>query len=85
MKLSRLHLSLYDFCLIFFETCISHHACENFENYKPWKMYLQVKILTLDIFTHMLPPLPQFPLSPLQSELSFRFYHHPSGDHDLEY
>ena len=28
------------------------------ENYNSWKMYLQVKILTLDIFTHMLPPPP---------------------------
>ena len=26
------------------------------ENCNSWKMYLQVKILTLDIFTHMLPP-----------------------------
>ena len=26
------------------------------ENYNFWKMYLQVKILTLDIFTRMLPP-----------------------------
>ena len=34
------------------------------ENYNSWKMYLQVKILTLDIFTYMLGPLPLFPLSP---------------------
>ena len=31
------------------------------ENYNSWKMYLQVKILTLDIFTHMLPPHPPPP------------------------
>ena len=30
------------------------------ENYNSWKMFLQVKILTLDNFTHMLP-LPPFP------------------------
>ena len=28
------------------------------ENYNSWKIHLQVKILTLDIFTHMLPPPP---------------------------
>ena len=28
------------------------------ENYNSWKMYLQVKILTPDVFTHMLPPPP---------------------------
>ena len=28
------------------------------ENYNSWKMYLQVKILIVDIFTHMLPPPP---------------------------
>ena len=28
------------------------------ENYNSWKMFLQVKILTLDIYTHMLPPPP---------------------------
>ena len=28
------------------------------KNYNIWKMYLQVKILTLDIFAHMLPPPP---------------------------
>ena len=28
------------------------------ENYNSWKMFLQVKILTLDNFTHMLPLLP---------------------------
>ena len=48
------------------------------ENCNSWKMYLQVKILTVDIFTHMLPRLPPFPLFPLQSKL-------PSRDHDLEY
>ena len=26
------------------------------ENYNSWKIYLQVKILTLVIFTHMSPP-----------------------------
>ena len=62
------------------------------ENYNSWKMYLQVKILTLDILTHMVPPRllppppqPPFPLSPLQSQLSSRFYHHLSGDHDVKY
>ena len=47
-------------------------------------MYLQVKILTLDIFTHMLPPPPIPPL-PLQSQLSSRFYNHPSGDDGVKY
>ena len=28
------------------------------ENYNSWKMHLQVKILTLDIFAHMLPMPP---------------------------
>ena len=33
------------------------------ENYSFWKMYLQAKILTLYIFTHMLTqPRPQVPL-----------------------
>ena len=33
------------------------------ENYNSWKIYLQVKILTLVIFTHMSPnpPLPPLP------------------------
>ena len=31
------------------------------ENYSSWKMYLQVKILTVDIFTHMLPTPPPIP------------------------
>ena len=32
-------------------------------------MYFEVKILTLDIFIHMLPPpSPPFPVSPLQSQ-----------------
>ena len=31
------------------------------ENYNSWKIYLQVKILTVDIFTHMLPPSPPIP------------------------
>ena len=31
------------------------------ENYNAWEMYLQVKILALDIFTHMLPPIPSIP------------------------
>ena len=41
------------------------------ENYNSWKIYLQVKILTVVIFTHMLPPypLPPFPLSPLPTLL----------------
>ena len=33
------------------------------ENYNSWKMHLQVKILTLDIFAHMLP-LPPSPYHP---------------------
>ena len=42
------------------------------EIYNSWKMYFKVKILTLDIFTHMLPPPSPF---------------HPavSDNHDLEY
>ena len=32
------------------------------ENYNSWKIYLQVKILTLVIFTHMSPPPPPPPL-----------------------
>ena len=36
------------------------------ENYNSWKIYLQVKILALVIFTHMLPPPPpSSPISPL--------------------
>ena len=31
------------------------------ENYNSWKIYLQVKILTLVIFTHMSPPPPPPP------------------------
>ena len=35
------------------------------KNYNFWKMYLLVKILTLDIFTHMLPlPPPHSPYRP---------------------
>ena len=65
----------------------AHHGCENFQIYGKLQFLedMQVKLLTLDIFTQILPPLPLFPLSPLQSELSSRFYHRPSGDHDLEY
>ena len=40
------------------------------ENYNSWKIYLQVKILTLVIFTHMLPPPPSSsPISPLPALL----------------
>ena len=46
------------------------------ENYNFWTMYLQVKILTLDIFTHMLPPLPTL-LPPITPAVS--------GGHDMEY
>ena len=60
------------------------------ENYNSWKIYLQVKILALVIFTHMLPPPqprtsppPTLPYHPCQ--LSSRFYHHLSGNHDFEY
>ena len=54
------------------------------ENYNSWKIYLQVKILTLVIFTHMLPPPPPPPpYRPCQ--LSSRFYYHLSGNHDFEY
>ena len=31
------------------------------ENYNAWETYLQVKILALDIVTHMLPPIPSIP------------------------
>ena len=31
------------------------------ENYNSWKMYLQVKILNLEIFTYILQPLPPIP------------------------
>ena len=34
------------------------------ENYNSWKIYSQVKILTLDIFTHMLLPPPPLPPTP---------------------
>ena len=37
------------------------------ENYNSWKIYLQVKILTLAIFTHMLPPSPLPPIAPANS------------------
>ena len=30
------------------------------KNYNFYKMYFEVKILALDIFTHMLPPPPLF-------------------------
>ena len=46
------------------------------ENYNSWKIYLQVKILALVIFTHMLPPPPTphppppySPISPLPTLL----------------
>ena len=31
------------------------------ENYNAWKIYLQVKILALDIFTHIVLPIPSIP------------------------
>ena len=34
------------------------------ENYNYWKMYFQVKILTLDVFNHMLQLSPIFPIAP---------------------
>ena len=50
------------------------------ENYKCWKMYFQVKILTLDIFTHMLPP-PSPPHPPFPPTIAVAV----SGNHDLEH
>ena len=53
-------------------------GCEKFQIYgilQLLKMYFQVKILTLDIFTHMLPPPSPLPAITLAV----------SGDHDLEY
>ena len=44
------------------------------ENYNSWKMYLQIKILALDVFTYILPPPPLSSIDPAVS-----------GDHDLEY
>ena len=37
------------------------------ENYNSWKIYLQVKILILVIFTHMLPPSPLPLITPANS------------------
>ena len=50
-------------------------------------MYLQVKILTLNIFTHMLYDRPVLPIPPstLQLQLSPRFYHQLSGEDDMRY
>ena len=38
------------------------------ENYNSEEMYFEVQVLTLDIFTHVLPPSshPHSPVSPLQ-------------------
>ena len=38
------------------------------ENYNSEEMYFKVQVLSLDIFTHMLPPSsqPHCPVSPLQ-------------------
>ena len=45
------------------------------ENYNSWKMYFEVQILTLDIFTLILPPpSPRPRITPAASR-----------DHDLEY
>ena len=47
------------FVELFFKPVYPTMVVKNFkfmENYNSWKMYFQVKILTLDIFTHMLPP-----------------------------
>ena len=33
-------------------------------------MYLQIKILALDVFTYILPPPPPFPVSTLQSQVT---------------
>ena len=45
------------------------------ENYNSWKMYFEVQILTLDIFTLILPPPSPLP----------RITPAASRDHDLEY
>ena len=52
-------ISLHIFCWIFSQTCMSHHGWEKFSNLwcsSYWKIYFQVKILTLDIFIHAPTP-----------------------------
>ena len=57
------------FVEFFFKPVYLKMVVKNFklmENYNSWKMYLEVKILTLDVFTHMLLSLPaSTPIPPI--------------------
>ena len=68
MNLLGIHLSLSIICVEFsfkpVDLTMVMKVFKFMENFNSWKMYLQVKIMTLDIFTYMLWPLSLFPYSP---------------------
>ena len=72
-RASSLSISLLFISLLSFKPVYPTMVVKNFkfmENYNSWKIYLQVKILTLVIFTHMLICSPISPLPTLLQVLS---------------
>ena len=74
-EIIRISLLFIIFVELFFKPVYPNMVAKKFkfmENYNSRMMYLQVKILTLDIFTHMLPPPPPLlPLLPLQAAMTW--------------
>ena len=66
MKLLGLHLSIIfvEFSFKPVNLTMVMKIFKFMENYNSWKMYFQVRILTLDIFTYMQRPLP-LPIPPI--------------------
>ena len=59
------------------QTCIFHHGCEKLQIYRKLQFLEDV----LQVICYQRPT----PILPLLLQLSPRFYHHPSGQDDLEY
>ena len=83
----RASLGLPNFCLTFFQTCISHHSCEKSQIYGKLQFLEDLlgsqNIDSSHFYSYVTPPTPTPPYRHCQ--LSYRFYHHLSGNHDFEY
>ena len=72
----------------FFQTCISHHGCEKSQIYGKLQ-FLEDLLASQNIdssyfYSYVTPP--PTPTPPYRHcQLSYRFYHHLSGNHDFEY
>ena len=73
----------------FFQTCISHHGCEKSQIYGKLQfledLLASQNIDSSNFYLYVTNP-PPTPTPPYRHcQLSYRFYHHLSGNHDFEY